>query len=289
MMSEQSVAREEKLKMLAEAPIGTPRPMPAVKQGPRSKDTRHLPEATRRKLREGFFLDQFERHLRAGNKAAMTIRSYVGSVDNFTEFLSKKGMPTDPANVTREHIEAWIVGQLDAGYATASVNIGYRSLQQYWKWLIDEGEITVSPMAKMHPPKTQDKPVPVLSDVTSEVSEAVDVEPITGVPPDAGSNGQDCGKIEAPDETVQHVEKVIKTQVGSTNGRAIQSEIHRRIGGPDIGGDRPFGVAAALCARVCGEQSEQTTGKNVFLSHGIFPVLKIIIRSGVLPGQFDDR
>lgn len=40
----------------------------------------------------------------------------------------------------------------------------YRSLQQLFNWLDDEGEIEGSPMAKMRPPKIPEKSVPVLSD-----------------------------------------------------------------------------------------------------------------------------
>jgi site-specific recombinase XerC len=48
--------------------------------------------------------------------------------------------------------------------APASAATRYRSLQQLFNWLDDEGEITGSPMAKMRPPKIPEKPVPVLPD-----------------------------------------------------------------------------------------------------------------------------
>jgi site-specific recombinase XerC len=37
-------------------------------------------------------------------------------------------------------------------------------LQQFFRWLVDEGEVTASPMARMRPPKPDDKPVPVTRD-----------------------------------------------------------------------------------------------------------------------------
>ncbi len=40
----------------------------------------------------------------------------------------------------------------------------YRSLQQLFKWLDDDGEIPASPMAKMRPPAVPEQPVPILTD-----------------------------------------------------------------------------------------------------------------------------
>ncbi|MBB4749106.1 site-specific recombinase XerC [Actinoplanes lobatus] len=40
----------------------------------------------------------------------------------------------------------------------------YRSLQQFWKWLLDDEEITRSPMERMSPPAVPEQPVPVLTD-----------------------------------------------------------------------------------------------------------------------------
>jgi len=40
----------------------------------------------------------------------------------------------------------------------------YKSLQQLFRWLVDEDEIAASPMDKMRPPKVPDEPVPVLTD-----------------------------------------------------------------------------------------------------------------------------
>ena len=48
--------------------------------------------------------------------------------------------------------------------APASAATRYRSLQQLFNWLDEEGEIDASPMAKMRPPKIPEKPVPALSD-----------------------------------------------------------------------------------------------------------------------------
>jgi site-specific recombinase XerD len=72
-------------------------------------------------------------------------------------------MPTAVRSIRREHVEAFIVAELERT-APASAARRYRSLQQLFNWLDEEGEIDASPMTKMRPPKIPEKPVPVLSD-----------------------------------------------------------------------------------------------------------------------------
>jgi integrase len=48
--------------------------------------------------------------------------------------------------------------------APSSAATRYRSLQDLFGWLDEEGEIDGSPISKMRPPKIPDKPVPVLPD-----------------------------------------------------------------------------------------------------------------------------
>jgi site-specific recombinase XerD len=103
------------------------------------------------------------RHLRAGNLAPRTRQTYGEAVAGFARFLSANGMPTDVASIRREHVEAWIEKLLAESRPATATN-RYRSLQQFWKWAVDEGEITVSPMAKMRPPIVPDEPPPVLTD-----------------------------------------------------------------------------------------------------------------------------
>jgi integrase len=64
--------------------------------------------------------------------------------------------------LTREHVEAFIVHLLDTRSPATAVN-RYKALQQFFRWLDDEGEITGSPMAKMSPPKLDEVEIPVVS------------------------------------------------------------------------------------------------------------------------------
>jgi site-specific recombinase XerD len=103
----------------------------------------------------------FGRHLRAGNKAPLTSRSYLDAVAIFDAFLAARGMPRAVASLRREHVEAFIEDQLSRLKPASAAN-RYRSLQQFFRWLVDEGEIRETPMAKMRPPAIPETPPPVL-------------------------------------------------------------------------------------------------------------------------------
>lgn len=53
------------------------------------------------------------RHLRAATPSARTIRSYTDGARAFIAFATERGMPTDPAVIRREHLEAYIEHVLD--------------------------------------------------------------------------------------------------------------------------------------------------------------------------------
>lgn len=106
----------------------------------------------------------FRRHLRATNKAPRTVQTYLDALSRFEQFLASTGMPRDVRAIRREHIESWLVALQDLGRSPASVANRYRSLQQFFRWLADEGEIAESPMARMRPPAVPLQPPPVLTD-----------------------------------------------------------------------------------------------------------------------------
>jgi site-specific recombinase XerD len=103
----------------------------------------------------------FARHLGAGNRSPLTIKSYMEAVRQLDEFLADRGMPQDIAAIRREHVEAFIEDQL-ARLKPASAANRYRSLQQFYRWLVDEGELKESPMARMKPPTVPETPPPVI-------------------------------------------------------------------------------------------------------------------------------
>jgi site-specific recombinase XerD len=109
-------------------------------------------------------LPSWRRHLRAENKSARTVQSYTEAAEQFAAFLAGAGMPTSVEKLTREHVEAFLEQLLEQGRSASTVSNRYRSLQQLFRWLEEDREISRSPMDKMRPPKVPDKPVPVLSE-----------------------------------------------------------------------------------------------------------------------------
>jgi site-specific recombinase XerD len=110
----------------------------------------------------GTLIPSFGRHLRASNAAPRTIQSYLEACDQFHSFLVEHGMPTAPAKITREHIETYLEDVLARWKATTALS-RFKSLQQLFKWLLDEGEIQHSPMERMRPPRVPEQPPAVLT------------------------------------------------------------------------------------------------------------------------------
>jgi site-specific recombinase XerC len=92
------------------------------------------------------------RHLRAANLSPKTIRGYGEAVRLFDGFLADMGMPRLAANIRREHCEAFIEGQLER-WQPATAVARYSPLRRFFDWLVEEGEISASPMARMPKPK----------------------------------------------------------------------------------------------------------------------------------------
>jgi site-specific recombinase XerD len=107
-------------------------------------------------------LADWSRHLRAVNRAPATITSYLTVARTFTGYLAGRGMPATASGVAREHVEAYLA-DLAGRVGPATVAKHYRSLQQLFRWLVDDGEIARSPFERMRPPAVPEQPVPVLT------------------------------------------------------------------------------------------------------------------------------
>ncbi len=98
--------------------------------------------------------------LMAENKSPATLMAYTYATTQFSVFLHSKGMPTEVGALAREHVEAFLADLLERR-SPATADNRYRGLRCFFTWCEDEGEITHSPMAKMHPPKMPEQPVDV--------------------------------------------------------------------------------------------------------------------------------
>jgi site-specific recombinase XerD len=105
----------------------------------------------------------YERSLRAANRAESTIYKYLLAATQLIEFLEASGMPTTAAGVRREHIEAFLVDFLSRKRASTTAT-RYQSLRVFFSFLVEEGELTESPMRHMKPPAIPERQTPILGE-----------------------------------------------------------------------------------------------------------------------------
>lgn len=103
------------------------------------------------------------RSLRVENKSPKAIETYGEAARLFHRFLVEQGMPTEAARLTREHVETFIATLLER-YKPATASNRYRALGRLFAFLVGEGELAASPMARMKPPTIPEDQVPVVSD-----------------------------------------------------------------------------------------------------------------------------
>ena len=108
-------------------------------------------------------LPSFRRALMAANRSQRTVQTYLEALTQLRRFLSEQGMPEEISNIKREHVETFIAALLKR-WKPATARNRYLSLQQFFKWSVEEGELRTSPMANMKQPKVPETPPPVLTD-----------------------------------------------------------------------------------------------------------------------------
>lgn len=106
-------------------------------------------------------VESWRTSLEARNRAPNTIDSYLLAVRRFGEWLD--GRNGDVTSITRRDLDGFIAHELATWKATTAL-VRFKSLQQFFAWLMAEGEIDANPMAAMTAPFVPDAPVPVVSD-----------------------------------------------------------------------------------------------------------------------------
>lgn len=108
------------------------------------------------------YAQSFALYLRAQNRSPATIKSYLSAVAQLDTFLAERGMPRSIRGIRREHIESFVVDRLERHSPATAAN-RFRSLQQFFRWLVEEDEIEASPMSRMRAPKVPVQPPPILA------------------------------------------------------------------------------------------------------------------------------
>jgi site-specific recombinase XerD len=107
--------------------------------------------------------ERFKRHLRAINRTATTVKTYMAGLESLGRHLADKGMPTEVEAISREHLEDW-VEHLISTRSAATAATYYRASAVFFQWAVDEDLIKASPIVRMHPPKVPEQLVPILEE-----------------------------------------------------------------------------------------------------------------------------
>ena len=106
-------------------------------------------------------IDSFLDHLRyERNYSERTITSYRIDLLQFGEYLKKKEEKNEFTTADADLVRGWVVSLMDEKCKPASVNRKLSSLRSFYRFLIREGKMTVTPMTKIVGPKKK-KPLPV--------------------------------------------------------------------------------------------------------------------------------
>lgn len=89
-----------------------------------------------------------------------------------TEVADESDAAEDPTDVQRRHVEWFIAWMIQTRSASTALN-KYKGLQQFFKFLEDEEEISQHPMRRMVQPAKPEKLVPVVPD--NEISALLEV------------------------------------------------------------------------------------------------------------------
>jgi site-specific recombinase XerD len=106
-------------------------------------------------------LASWRRHLAAQRMSPATLATYSAAVRGLDAFLAEQAMPRAIGSISREHVEAFITNILEH-WKPATAHNRYRALRSFFGWVVEEGEVRVSPMERMKPPRLPEEPPPVL-------------------------------------------------------------------------------------------------------------------------------
>lgn len=119
--------------------------------------------------------DSLARTLRAEGSSENTVYSYTLSVRLLADFLRDRGHDLT-VDVSRNDIRDFIAkqgrphkfvdskGQKHRSGSPATALVRFKSLQQFFRHCVEEGELDESPMAGMRAPNVEPPPVPVVDD-----------------------------------------------------------------------------------------------------------------------------
>jgi len=109
------------------------------------------------------FLDKFIQYIQFEKRySPHTVSAYQSDLEQFIHFLNHpEEAVTHPAQITHYQIRNWMVELMNQQLTARSVNRKVATLRKYFKFLMQEGLITVNPASKINTPKVP-KNLPVV-------------------------------------------------------------------------------------------------------------------------------
>src|SRR5687768_8371381 len=106
--------------------------------------------------------EQFIKFLQKNGRASATILAYAKDIDQVIEFLHKLNI-TDIKNVTSDHLEQFKQLLKDQKYTLKSISRKLNSIKSFFKYLIGDGALSISPATSVSHPKYEIQPPRILS------------------------------------------------------------------------------------------------------------------------------
>jgi site-specific recombinase XerD len=98
----------------------------------------------------------FSLALRASGRKDQTVATYLKALEYLGRFTASNGMPPS-AHLTTEHLREYFNAMFKRGLQNSTISIHYRALQQFYKWLVREGERSDNPLERIPPPRVEEK------------------------------------------------------------------------------------------------------------------------------------
>jgi len=116
------------------------------------------------------FSERFIRYIKFEKRYSKhTVSAYQSDLDQFFNFLNNpdkqtpapEAVITHPSQITHYHIRNWMVELMNEHIIARSINRKIATLRKYFKFLLQEGAITINPASKINTPKIP-KNLPVI-------------------------------------------------------------------------------------------------------------------------------
>ncbi len=114
----------------------------------------------------------FERGMRADSThitSHRTLEIYGEAGRQFHDFQAERHSAVDPAEITKAHIENWLIHLREERQAKpATIRARFSALRRFFNWCVEEGEREHSPMVRMHAPRVDEPSPGVLTDAEAK-------------------------------------------------------------------------------------------------------------------------